>query len=246
MIGSILGLLGAGGAILAIPLMVHTLHYPLEQAMGASLFIVFCTAFAATLRGWKERDLNLRLALIYASIGALASALTAYLAPDWNQEYRRIAFIVLLFLSGSAVFWPKPTGKVEADPNSTPLWQSILSNCIPAALIGIVAGGLGVGGGFMLVPLMHVVSGLSMSRAVGTAMIVILANTGFGFLGAVPFLLESELRWWPVFGFTILAVLISQPMVKYRSSLNQRTLRLAFSSVLFIIASVEGVLYAFT
>ncbi len=243
-IGTVLGLLGAGGAILAIPLMVHTLNYSLEQAMGASLVIVFSTALAANWRGWKNRDLDLRLALVYAVIGATFSAVTAKIAPGWDQEYRRIAFIALLALSGSAVFWPKPSNPKGTSLADTPLLKLILVNSLPAALVGVVAGGLGVGGGFMLVPLMHIASGLAMSRAVGTAMVVILANSGFGFLGALEFLSQSDLRWWPVVGFTVLSILISQPMVRYRGQIDQRTLKIAFSVVLWIIASVEGVIYA--
>lgn len=243
-IGAILGLLGAGGAILGIPLMVHTLNYPLEQAMGASLLIVFCTALAATWRGWQNRDMDMRLALLYACIGAIASAITASIAPHWDQDFRRIAFIVLLFVSGTAVFWPKPSGGSATAVERTPLPALILKNFVPAAFVGVVAGGLGVGGGFMLVPLMHIASGLPMSRAVGTAMLVILANSGFGFMGAATFLWHSDIRWWPVIGFAVLAVLVSQPMVRYRASLNQRTMKIAFSVVLIVIASVEGIIYA--
>ncbi len=243
-IGVILGLLGSGGAVLAIPLMVHTLNYPLEQAMGASLLIVFCTALVATWRGWQNKDMDLRLAILYAIIGAIASASTAYLAPHWNQEIRRIAFITLLFTSGIVVFWPASTSNNEKTVNTTPLPLLVLKNFIPATFIGIVAGGLGVGGGFMLVPLMHIASGLPMSRAVGTAMLVILANSGFGFLGVASFLFTSEIRWWPVIGFAVLSVLASQPTVRFRSHINQRTLKIAFSFVLMVIASVEGYFYA--
>lgn len=243
-IGAVLGLLGAGGAILSIPMMVHWLQYPLQQAMGASLFIVFFTALVSVWRGWQEKDMSLTLALIYAGFGAITSAITAKLAPDWNQEYRRIAFIGLLALSGSAVFWPKPTRSAAGTGLKSSLWSTIAKNAIPASLIGMVAGGLGVGGGFMLVPLLHIVSGLPMSRAVGTAMIVILANSGFGFVGALPFLLQSQMRWWPVFGFTLLSITMSQWLVRYRSRINPRALKIAFACVLWAIALLEGLYYA--
>lgn len=243
-IGSVFGLIGAGGAMLAIPVLVYFLGYTRAEAMGASLLIVLLSALTGAWRGWQKREASLVHACVYGIIGGIFAWGSAHLAPSIPELWRGLGFAAIL-IAAAITMLRSGTERAEspASPNVpdslSALGLEVARESPIAAAIGVLSGILGVGGGFLLVPVLHRRAGLSFSSAVATSLLTVIANSLFGFLGALPFLLESRLRWWPILGMAAVALLFSQWIALHRSRFPETKLRLGFALMLLGLAIAE-------
>ena len=96
-----------------------------------------------------------------------------------------------------------------------------------------------MGGGFLLVPILHLHARLGFSRAVATSLFAVIANGVFGFLGALPFLSASGLRWAPVLGIAAIALFFSQWVALRRARFAELKLRQGFAILLWALALLE-------
>lgn len=214
-VGVFLGLTGGGGSILAVPLLVYGLSVPPRDAVGVSLAAVGATALAGALhRLWRD-EVELRTGLLFGAAGILGAPVGAALG-------RQIPEAVLLLLFSGLMVWvavrmwrkasrhPDEAAVVRVPVARPPEGQrgpacrrdpagalSLTSRCalaLAAAGVGagVLSGLFGVGGGFVVVPALVLVSGMGIHRAVATSLLVIAlvsaAGVGSHFLtgGSLP------------------------------------------------------------
>ena len=176
LIGLSLGMLGGGGSILTVPALVYLVGQTPQAAVTASLVIVGTNS---AMGAWFHRvqgTVHWRVALTFGGIGML----TAYLSAGWSKsvppQVLMMAFASLMIVVGLYMLFSRPP-QAEAEPRG-------LSIILAAgALVGLVTGFLGVGGGFLIVPALVLLVGLPMQQAVGTSLVVIAMNSAAGFLG---------------------------------------------------------------
>ena len=77
-IGLLLGLLGGGGSILAVPALVYGVGQPVNQAIPTSLIVVGISALAGAAPRLRARVIQWRLVLVFAATGAPAAFLGSY------------------------------------------------------------------------------------------------------------------------------------------------------------------------
>lgn len=218
-IGLVLGLTGAGGSAVALPLLLLGLHLMPDVAAGFSLGAVALAAgIGVLLRAGKKQIIWSAAALLGIS-GALLAPLGQYLAQQLPTTWI-LATFTLLTLAIAGRMWqqanqnPETTrvlraGNLPAD-NATPLcalsdtgyfewrWPCVLRMAAVGAVAGVLSGLFGVGGGFVIVPALVLFAGLPMVQAVATslAIIVVVAGVGFGsFALQRP---DELLHLWPV------------------------------------------------
>lgn len=174
--GALLGLLGGGGSIVAVPIMVYIFGMETKSAIGLSLLIVSAASFLAMLIHYRKKSVLIRTALLFGAIGAAGSyagALAARLVPDKVQ--------LLLFAATMAVIGVLMIIKKTSQPESNIGKQKSVSKILLAGLAaGFLTGLLGVGGGFIIVPALTYVVGLSMREAIGTSLLIISTNSMIG------------------------------------------------------------------
>ena len=177
-IGLSLGLLGGGGSILTVPALVYLLGQSPQTAVTTSLAIVSANSLMGATFHRIQGTLNWRIALVFGWVGML----TAFLASGFSKlippTILLIAFAVLMLFIGSFLLLRKDTLETVSEK---PLWITLLSG----AVIGVLTGILGVGGGFLIVPALVVLVGLPMQTAVGTSLVVITMNSIAGLLGHI-------------------------------------------------------------
>jgi uncharacterized membrane protein YfcA len=117
-----------------------------------------------------------------------------------------------------------------------PLWHVLLIG----AIVGLVTGILGVGGGFLIVPAMVLLVGMSMSEAVGTSLIVIAINSGASMLGHLDTPLDWTLIMWLLVG-AIPSILISSRISPHISPSRLRHAFAIFVSVVAVVMLAENV-----
>ena len=168
-IGVVVGAVGGGGAILALPVLVYVLDEPVGPAATASLVVV--TVAASIGAGSLARHGNVcwRLALTFAAPAAVGSLLGTLASRSVSAEALILAFVPLMFLA-AALTWRRAGEKdTGGDCPDAPLDRVVVAGL----LVGALTGFFGVGGGFLIVPVLTVWLATPFRRAVGTSLVII-------------------------------------------------------------------------
>lgn len=178
-VGIAVGLLGAGGSVLTVPIFVYSGKMSAQEAVSLSLFVVSVTSFLGSLRYIVRRWVNLQLALIFIFFGSAFAFAGARLSALVPEQVLLLLFGLLMFLTGSILFLKEGE---EKDVNFQCRPQLVPAIFVSSAL-GVLTGFLGVGGGFLIVPVLALMMKCSMKSAVGTSLVIICVNAMAGFAG---------------------------------------------------------------
>ncbi len=181
-VGVILALTGAGGGILAVPLLVFGAGLEMAQAGPIALLAVALAASAGSVMGLAAGTVRYKAALLVAGAGALCSPLGLWLAQRLPNPPLTVVFsLLLMYVAWRA--WRRPAAAPQRSdtPCRLDTVRGKLSWTLPCAralaFVGMVAGGLsgllGVGGGFVMVPALQRYSDLSTQSVVATSLAVI-------------------------------------------------------------------------
>lgn len=203
-IGAVLGLTGAGGSIFAVPLLLNLLDVSMQQAIGLSLGAVASSALIGTLARLNKQQIQWLPALVYASIGGLIAPLGNWLNHQLDEKILLIGFTLLLtavaiHLWRQASKNPQSTlelragskENVQADAKVCELRADkpfqiglpcALSMAAAASITGLLSGLFGVGGGFLIVPTLLLLTGVTITQAIATSLAVITIVSGSGFI----------------------------------------------------------------
>lgn len=171
LIGAVVGSVGGGGAILALPVLVYVLGEQVGPASTASLIVVAVAAAVGAGARSREGQACWRIARVFAvpaAIGSLAGAL----ASDKVSPQLLILSFVPVMLIAAAATWRRaglaPGGDDEACPE-VPLRKLVAGGLA----VGLLTGFFGVGGGFMILPVLTISYGVGFRRAVATSLVII-------------------------------------------------------------------------
>lgn len=179
-VGIVLGLTGAGGAVLAVPLFIHLAGSSLKMATVQSLFAVLVSSLINWVAQRKQSDvLTAVLLSSFSLIGAFGALPLKAMAPQWVIQ---IFFISLCLLSVWSV-WKKRKASPASSPQIPTEPKTIQNRIAAASGSGIFLGAAttltGLGGGVILVPWLSGPMKLPMNRAVATSLLAIaLTSTG--------------------------------------------------------------------
>ncbi len=215
LIGLALGLTGAGGSILAVPLLIYGAGLEPLPAIHLSLMVVTITAALGAMTAMRGGAISRRAGFIFASTGMLAAPLGVQAGMLINPGILVAGFALLLIavsisLWRKAVSTPEAARVVRADIQSAEAGNEPVCRYTPngklnltapcsfaLAASGLFAGALsglfGVGGGFVIVPILMVVTQMDIHRAVATSLMVI-ALIGIAGVSSV-MLTANDIDW---------------------------------------------------
>ncbi|RLA64335.1 MAG: sulfite exporter TauE/SafE family protein [Epsilonproteobacteria bacterium] len=194
-VGLVLGLIGAGGSILILPILVYLLKIPPVLATAYSLFIVGLTALVGTYKYYKKDLVNLKTAGIFALPAFFGVFLTRkFLVPAIPAELftagtftlTKDVFILLFFavvMVLAAYTMIKGKKDVKEEQGEQVFNYPLIG--LEGLIVGFVTGLVGAGGGFLIIPALVVLAKIPMKEAVGTSLLIIAAKSLFGFLGDI-------------------------------------------------------------
>jgi uncharacterized membrane protein YfcA len=248
LIGISLGLIGGGGSALALPVLVYLFHIPAQKAVPDSLFIVGLSSFTGALSYLYRRLICFRSVLVfgipsilsvYFTRNRLAQAIPQELVFPGNHVISKDVFLLVIFaflMLAASISMIRPL-KQDAAPDPSdeksnyPYIQMILSGLC----VGFLAGLVGAGGGFLIIPALVVLVRLPMKTAIGTSLLIIAINSGIGFYGSLP---GMESGNWPFLlsfsGMAILGIFIGMLLSRFISG---TTLKPAFGWFILIVGS---------
>lgn len=175
LLGLLLGLTGAGGSLVALPLLL-SLHLPLRDAVGVSLGAVALTALVGTLLRLRQGHVAWPPVLLLAASGLPGNALGQWLG-HWVPEGLLITGFCLLVLWSAWRLW---RGAQQSRAGTGPLrYLPLLAIGLG---VGVLSGLMGVGGGFLVVPALLWFTPLSVMAATATSLAVVVVVSGGGFL----------------------------------------------------------------
>jgi len=248
-------LLGLGGGILIVPLLTLGFGLPLLEAVGVSLVCVIVTSGAAAGVYLERRVANLRLGMtleLFTAAGAMVGGLIAFLLPERVLEFLFAGLLVYtaVTMARRRDAKPPPTAspseaaatdladapaRTFADSLSGPDYHvhRIGMGALGSVGAGVISALLGVGGGLVKVPVMHVLMGVPLRVATATSnlMIGITASTS-----AIVYLLRGGIDPYAT-GPTALGVFVGAAVgSRVAHRIDLRILRLLFVAVLLYTA----------
>ncbi len=174
-IGATVGLLGAGGSILAGPALVYGVGQPVAAALFGSLLVVAVSAAGGLVPRLRAGVIRWPVALVFATAGvptAFAGAAVGRLLAD---QWLLVAFAMLMVVVAVWMLRGDPeAGGACRTCGGGINWRSCLPKALAAgAGVGGLTGLFGVGGGFVVVPALTLLLGLTATEAVATSLVVV-------------------------------------------------------------------------
>lgn len=213
-IGISLGLIGGGGSVLTVPVLVYLFGVEPVLATAYSLFIVGTSSLAGAIPKYKQGLVNIKTAVIFG-IPAIAAvfATRKFIVPVIPAEVFTIGsivitksillmllFAVLMVFASVSMISEKQKTAITETGEQTFNYPVIL---LEGAVVGILTGLVGAGGGFLIIPALVLLSKLPMKQAVGTSLVIIAAKSLIGFTGDIS---NYNMNWTLLGTITALAI----------------------------------------
>ena len=216
LVGIVLGLIGGGGSILTVPILVYFLGLNPIIATAYSLFIVGCSATVGTIKNLNKKLIDFKTAFVFA----IPSIITVYIVRSFvipnlpkvffeigtfqltNSIFIMLFFAVIMSLAGWSMITSKPIQ--ENDELKTFDKAHYFAIVTQAIGIGVLAGLVGAGGGFLIVPALVLLVKLPIKKAISTSLLIIAIQSLIGFLGDVKTLV---IDWSFLLTFTGLSII---------------------------------------
>jgi uncharacterized membrane protein YfcA len=194
LVGVSLGLIGSGGSILTVPILVYIMSVNPVLATAYSLFIVGSTALVGGIQSARLKKVDFKTVAIFGipSIAAVY-ATRMWLLPVIPGELFNIGaftltknialmllFAVVMILASVSMIRP---GKQQEPDESVPRIYNYPIILLEGAMVGLLTGLVGAGGGFLIIPALVILARMPMKLAVGTSLFIIAAKSLIGFIG---------------------------------------------------------------
>lgn len=177
LIGVSLGLLGGGGSILTVPILTYVGGVSAKAAIASSLFVVGVTSVAGAISHARAGRVRWRTGVLFGAAGMVGAFGGGRLAAYIPGNVLMIMFGLMMAVTSIAML-RKPR---EIQPRTSDLPVGIV--IAEGVVVGLVTGIVGAGGGFLVVPALVLLGGLSMETAVGTSLVVIAMKSFAGLAG---------------------------------------------------------------
>jgi uncharacterized membrane protein YfcA len=214
LIGISLGLIGAGGSILTVPVLVYLAAVEPVLATAYSLFVVGSTALVGGLHNFRKGLVDLRTAAIFGGPAIIAvyatRAFVMPAVPDALGTFGTYTLskgtgLLVLFaglMVATSISMLRDRKVTEIDHVAKGLnYPLILAEGVG---VGFVTGLVGAGGGFLIIPALVLLAGLEMKLAIGTSLLIIAAKSLIGFIGDVQ--TRSDIDWPFLLIFTAFSI----------------------------------------
>ena len=215
---------GVGSAVALIPVL-HFMGVEFNLAKVIGLFVNTTSTVTATIMNIKRKVLDIKFAIPLAVTLALFAPIGAYLTKYVPEIYVKYLFLTFLIFSGSMLLF----GKKEQKFHYTKQWVMVLIG----AVVGLLSGLLGVGGGALLMPLL-ILLGFDAKKVAVTMSFVIPFSTFAAFLTYLSIVKID----WILLGVATVAAIIGGYVGNYimHFKLNQKHIKKIIGIMLYLIA----------
>jgi uncharacterized membrane protein YfcA len=257
-IGAVVGGLGGGGGVLAVPALVYLLGETPRDATTSSVVIVGVTAVVGALARIRSGGVDLRTAAGFGVVGIPAAYLGTLLSHRVAQPVLLLAFAVLTLAAAGALLLDSRHGApADCGDASVPggaggaattvatrtntrarVLGSLAWVVVCGVAVGFLTGFLGVGGGFLVVPALVIALRMPMTLAIGTSLLIIAMNSASSLVSRIG---VAHPDWRVVAPFTLAAVAGALIGKRVGERLSAATLTTSFAVLLLLVGLAVGV-----
>jgi uncharacterized protein len=256
-IGAVVGGLGGGGGVLAVPGLVYLLGETPRDATTSSVVIVGVTAAVGALARIRSGGVDLRTAAGFGVVGIPAAYLGTLLSHRVAQPVLLLAFAVLtLAAAGALLLDSRHGGPADCDASipggaggaatavatrtstRARVLRSLAWVVVCGVAVGFLTGFLGVGGGFLVVPALVIALRMPMTLAIGTSLLIIAMNSVSSLVSRIGM---PHPDWRVVAPFTLAAVAGALIGKRVGERLSAATLTTSFAVLLLLVGLAVGV-----
>jgi len=247
--GMLLGVFGSGGSIITMPALLYLLNVEPKAAIAMSMGIVAVTATITALQHWRHGNVNLKITAIFGLFGVAGTYAGALVGVVTPVVIQLSVFALVMYAAAWKMLRPsaqhKSVGAAVADcPDGYCDDLEYGHIAFHGIAVGILTGIVGVGGGFLIVPALVLLSGMPMKRAVGTSLSIVSLKSFAGFAGyAGAVAIDYQLMAI----FTAIAVVGSVVGSQLGHRLPADLLKKGFGGFLLLVASyilIKSVLFS--
>jgi uncharacterized membrane protein YfcA len=225
-IGSVLGFVGAGGAMLAVPILIYGFGFEPSIASTAALAVVGSAALSGASAKIKSKEIYYRDALVIWAIGLTTNLAFSSIVHRLPEDFIAIGFSIVIVFAGLSML-----GSPLTTIHKRMTWPVLIAISL---LIGSITGLFGIGGGFLVIPVLVLGFGTSHAIAAGTALLVIAMNSATALLGHN--VLWGDVSWDIPVAMGASAVVIAQIASRIKLPISDALLRRIFAYLLFSVA----------
>jgi uncharacterized membrane protein YfcA len=185
-IGLLLGLLGGGGSILTVPMLVYLLKVEPKTAIATAFVVIGSSSLVALIPHAKRAAVCWKSGLSFGLSGMLGAFSGGRLATHFPNELLMLFFGVICLLTGLLMIrgnTPQHSATNQEPISLCPLKLPLSKLLINGFLVGGLTGIVGIGGGFIIVPALTLLVGLTLQGAIGTSLLIIAMNSAAGLIG---------------------------------------------------------------
>ncbi len=237
--GLLLGVFGSGGSIITMPALLYLLDVEPKSAIAMSLGIVAITASITAFQHWQRGNVNLKITAIFGLFGVIGTYAGARIGLITPVVVQLTIFALVMY----AAAWKMLRPAVQHKSVGAARTECLDGNCddldyrhvaMHGIGVGVLTGVVGVGGGFLIVPALVLLSGLSMKQAVGTSLSIVALKSFAGFAGYAG---AVEIDYFLMASFTAIAIVGSVAGSQLCHRLHADRLKTGFGVFLVLVAS---------
>lgn len=235
--GLLLGVFGSGGSIATTPALLYLLNVEPKSAIAMSLGIVAITASITSVQHWRKGNVNLKVTAVFGAFGVMGTYGGALLGVITPVTIQLTIFALVMYAAAWKMLKKKhkSVGAAAAEcPNGNCDEFQYKHIAIHGVTVGVLTGVVGVGGGFLIVPALVLLSGLSMKEAVGTSLSIVALKSFAGFAGYAG---AVEIDYMLMANFTVIAIAGSFIGSHISHRLPAALLQRSFGLFLVLVAS---------
>lgn len=225
-IGAVLGFVGAGGAMLSVPILIYGFGFDPKQATTAALAVVLLAAASGVIPKARKKQVLYRDALVIWAIGLITNLGFSSIVDRLPDAFITTGFAAVLVLAGASMLRPPKLEEHKRMPLKVLIFMSLL--------IGSITGLFGIGGGFLAMPVLVLFFGTPPAVAAGTSLLIICINSLTAFLARPD--QWNDVQWHVPIFIGAAAIVVAQVASSQAHRTNPKVLRTAFAYLLFAIS----------
>jgi uncharacterized membrane protein YfcA len=226
-IGAVLGFIGAGGAMLSVPILLYVFDFTPQTATTAALAVVLSAAISGLLPKIKSKEVLFREALIIWGLGLTTNILFSILAYRLSNSVLTTGLALVLIVAGSSMLIKPIAGTEKRVPLA---WLILIS-----LIIGMLTGLFGIGGGFLAIPILVLFFKVPQGKAAGTSLAIIAINSITAFFGHNRS--WDDVDWKIPLVMAVAAVIVARLASIKSGQLNPVLMKKGFAILLYSIAA---------
>lgn len=229
-VGVSLGMVGATGSILSIPILVYVAGIAPRTAIPMSLALVGSTSLASAALHWRKGNVELKTAVVFAAFGAAGAYVGSLGTHRVSERTLMTLFAVLMLVAGWRMAVRARAGKTAG---GGPERARDLRVVPPIGFaVGTMTGFLGVGGGFLALPALVLLIHVPMRAAVGTTLTIVFLNSLSGLASHLP---RAHLDWGLTAAFVAATVVGGVVGQAVSHKVRAESLQAAFAALVVVL-----------